>query len=96
MDTELKLNEFKTAYKSLRTGLPWLDFLLLGLLCWIEQWYLQVRTVTEVNRALKEYEDTEIVTPVSPVYTERPSDTSTSLPEMRISAPWYIDEVEDH
>ena len=91
MDTELKLNEFKAAYKSLRTGLPWVDFLLLGLLCWIEQWYIQVRTETEVNRAIKQYEETEIVTPVSPVYTERPSDTSTSLPEMRISAPWYIE-----
>lgn len=96
MDQELKLNEFKALHKALSRGLPWVDHLLLGLLCWIEQWYIQVRTVTEVNRALKEYEDTEILTPVSPVYTERPSETSISLPEMRISAPWYVDEVEDH
>ena len=96
MDTELKLNEFKAIYKSLRTGLLWLDHLLLGLLVAVEQWYIGQRVETEVDRALKEYEDTEIVTPVSPVYTERPSEMSTSLPEMRLTAPWYIDEVEDH
>jgi hypothetical protein len=33
---------------------------------------------------------------VSPVYSESPSETSTSLPEMRLTAPWYIDEVESH
>jgi hypothetical protein len=53
-----------------------------------------VKTVTEVNRAIKDYETIEIVTPVSPVYTEKPSESSTSLPEMRLTAPWYIDEVE--
>ena len=96
MDTELKLNEFKVAYKSLKTGLPWLDHLLHGLLVAVEQWYIGQRVETEVNLAIKEYDDTEIVTPVSPVYTERPSENSTSLPEMRLTAPWYIDEVEDH
>lgn len=96
MDQELKLNEFKVLYKSLKTGLPWLDYLLLGLLCGIEQWYIQLRTLTEVNRAIDEYEKTEVITPVSPVYSESPSETSTSLPEMRLTAPWYIDEVESH
>ena len=96
MDQELKLNEFKVAFTALKTGVPWVDYLLLGLLCGIEQWYIQVRVVTEVNRAIKDYEDIEIVTPVSPVYTEKPSETSTSLPEMRLTAPWYIDEVESH
>jgi hypothetical protein len=28
---------------------------------------------------------------VSPVYTEEPSKTSESLPEMRLTAPWYFD-----
>ena len=96
MDTELKLNEFKALHKALSRGIPWVDHLLLGLLCGIEQWYIQLRTVTEVNRAIKEYEKTEVITPVSPVYTERPSETSKILPEMRLTAPWYIDEVESH
>ena len=96
MDQELKLNEFKAAFTTLKTGVPWVDYLLLGLLCGIEQWYIQLRTVTEVNRAIDEYEKTEVITPVSPVYTERSSETSTSLPEMRLTAPWYIDEVESH
>jgi hypothetical protein len=96
VDQELKLNEFKALYKALSRGISWVDHLWLGLLVGIEQWYIQLRTVTEVDRAIHEYEKTEVITPVSPVYTERPSDTSTSLPEMRISAPWYIDEVESH
>ena len=96
MDQELKLNEFKAIHRTLSWGIPWLDHLLLGLLYEIEQWYLRQKVVTEVDRALKEYEDTEILTPVSPVYSEQYIESSTSLPEMRISAPWYIDEVEDH
>ena len=96
MDQELKLNEFKALYKALSRGIPWVDHLWLGLLVGIEQWYIRLRTVTEVDRAIDEYEKTEVIPPVSPVYTERPSETSTSLPEMRISAPWYIDEVESH
>ena len=96
MDQELKLNEFKALHKALSRGIPWVDHLLLGLLVGIEQWYIRLRTLTEVDRAIDEYEKTEVITPVSPVYTERPSETSTSLPEMRISAPWYIDEVESH
>ena len=96
MDQELKLNEFKAIHRTLSWGIPWLDHLLLGLLYEIEQWYLRQRVVTEVDRALKAYEDTEILTPVSPVYREQYTEASTSLPEMRISAPWYIDEVEDH
>jgi hypothetical protein len=96
VDQELKLNEFKALYKALSRGVPWVDYLLLGLLCGIEQWYIQVKTVTEVNRAIKDYETVEIVTPMPPVYTEKPSETSTSLPEMRLTAPWYIDEVESH
>jgi hypothetical protein len=27
---------------------------------------------------------------VSPIYTEGPSETSVSLPEMRLTAPWYV------
>ena len=95
MDTELKLNEFKAIYKSLRTGLPWLDHLLLGLLVAVERWYIGQRVETEVNRSLKGYEDTELVTPVSPVYSEQYTESSISLPEMRLTAPWYMDEVED-
>lgn len=94
MDQELKLNEFKGIYNLVIRGIPWLDHLLLGLLCWIERWYIKQRGVTEVNRAIKAYEKVEVVDVVPPVYSEKPSETSTSLPEMRLTAPWYIHEVE--
>ena len=94
MDQELKLNEFKALYKSLRRGIPWLDHLLLGLLVAVEQWVIGQRVLTEVNEAIEDYEKMEVVDVVSPVYSEKPSETSTSLPEMRLTAPWYIHEVE--
>lgn len=94
MDQELKLNEFKALYKSLRRGIPWLDHLLLGLLVGIERWFIGQRVLTEVNQAIEDYEEVEVVDVVSPVYSEKPSETSTSLPEMRLTAPWYIHEVE--
>ena len=95
MDQELKLNEFKALHKALSRGIPWLDHLLLGLLVAIERWYIGQQVLTEVNRAIEAYEKVEVVDVVAPVYSEKPSETSTSLPEMRLTAPWYIDEVED-
>ena len=95
MDQELKLNEFKALHKALSRGIPWLDHLILGLLVAIERWYIDQRVVTEVNRAIEAYEKMEVLDVVAPVYSEKPSETSTSLPEMRLTAPWYVHEVED-
>ena len=95
MDQELKLNEFKALHKALSRGIPWLDHLVLGLLVAIERWYIDQRVVTEVDRAIEAYEKVEVVDVVAPVYSEKPSETSTSLPEMRLTAPWYVHEVED-
>ena len=95
MDQELKLNEFKTLHKALSRGIPWLDHLILGLLVAVERWYIGQRVVTEVDRAIESYEKVEVVDVVAPVYSEKPSETSTSLPEMRLTAPWYVHEVED-
>jgi hypothetical protein len=95
VDQELKLNEFKALHKALSRGIPWLDHLLLGLLVAVERWYIDQRVVTEVDRAIEAYEKVEVVDVVAPVYSEKPSETSTSLPEMRLTAPWYVHEVED-
>ena len=95
MDQELKLNEFKALHKALSRGIPWLDHLLLGLLVAIERWYIDQRVVTEVDRAIEAYEKVEVVDVVAPVYSEKPSETTTSHPEMRLTAPWYVHEVED-
>ncbi len=97
MEQELRLNEFKVLYKTWRRGIPWLDHLILGLLIWLERKLIDYRVKTTVDEAIREYETLhEVSMPdmVTPVYTEKPSETSTRLPEMRLTAPWYIDTVD--
>ena len=93
----LKLNEFKAVYEALETGTVWIDHLLLGLLYWLESKVINVRVENEVDEAIKEWETLQgELSPthpndvVPPVYRESPSDTSTRLPEMRLTAPWYV------
>ena len=93
MEQELRLNEFKALYKTWKTKISWIDHLLLGLLVWLETKLIDNRIEVELDEAIKEWEDLLPPAPdyVTPVYTERPSDTSTRLPEMRLTAPWYVD-----
>ena len=91
MGQELKLAEFKALYKAWKKNVVWFDHLLLGLLVWIEQKLIDNRVKTEVDEAIKEWETLQNNDSTSPVYTEKPSDTSTRLPEMRLTAPWYTD-----
>jgi len=78
-------------YRTWRRGVPWIDHLLLGLLVWLEEKLIDARVKAEVDQAIEEYKKIEPPMPdyVTPIYTEKPSDTSTSLPEMRLTAPWY-------
>jgi hypothetical protein len=87
---ELKLAEFKALYKTLKTGTIWVDHLLLGLLYWLEEKLINNRVKVEVDEAIKAVELPSLPDMVSPIYTESPSDTSVSLPEMRLTAPWYV------
>lgn len=93
MEQRLKLNEFRVLYKTWRRGVPWLNHLLLGFLVWLEEKLIDARVKTEIDEAIKEWETLQPPMPdmVTPVYTEKPSDTSTRLPEMRLTAPWYKD-----
>jgi len=95
VEQELKLAEFKALYKTWRTSVPWLDHLLLGFLVWLEKKLIDARVKVEVDEAIKEYETLHPVESVSPIYTEKPSDTSTRLPEMRLRAPWYDDTYDE-
>ncbi len=88
---ELKLAEFKALYKAWKTGAPPLDHLLLSFFVWLEGKLIDQRVKTEVDEAIKEWETLHPVDVVSPIITEKPSDTSTRLPELRITAPWYDD-----
>jgi hypothetical protein len=57
---------------------------------------ISTRVDNVIDQAIEEYEKVEEPLPdcVSPVYTEKLSDTSTRLPEMRLTAPWYTDTKE--
>ena len=91
----LRLNEFKALYKTLKTGTTWVDHLLLGLLYWLEEKLINNRVKVEVDEAIKAIELPPLPDMVSPVYTESPSATSVSLPEMRLTAPWYVSQSDD-
>jgi hypothetical protein len=89
---ELKLNEFHTLYVTWKQSIPWFDHLLLGLLVWIERWVIDNRIKTDLETAIEQFHaEVKKVEPnyVTPIYTETPSESSTSLPEMRLTAPWY-------
>jgi len=89
---ELKLNEFHTLYVTWKQGIPWFDHLLLGLLVWIERWVISNRIQDNLNTEIKKFHE-EVkqveLDYVTPIYTETLSEGSTSLPEMRLTAPWY-------
>lgn len=53
---KLKLNSFKTLYKTYKTNVPVLDFLLLGLLVWIEEAYVDYKIDKEVTDAVNKYQ----------------------------------------
>ena len=86
----LRLNEFKAVYEALETGTVWIDHLLLGFLYWLESKVINVRVQNEVDKAVEEAVLPRLPDMVTPLYTETPSETSTSLPEMRLTAPWYV------
>ena len=99
MGKKLRLNEFKDLYKALKTGVVWLDYLLFSFVYWLEEKVIENRAQQVVDETIARYRATpkewetlyEAPMPdmVTPVYTEQPSKTSTSLPEMRLTAPWY-------
>ena len=88
----LILNEFKTLYRVLKRGLPpWISFLLLGFLVWVEEKTINQRIVNEVDEAIEEYEKVDppqVVLP-PPVYSETGKDF---FDEMRLRGPWKAQE----
>jgi hypothetical protein len=89
---ELKLNEFKSLHKALTENMPeWFSFLVLGLLVWVEEKFIDIKIKTEVDSAIKKYEKVdppEVVIP-PPVYSET---GSGFFDEMRLSSPWMAQE----
>ena len=98
MEHKLRLEEYKTLHRVVSEAFPFLSEFLRGLLFHVEEYVIQHRAVNTVDKAIEEYVKLEsieeVVSMVEPVYTVKPSETSTSLPEMRLTAPWYIEKVE--
>ena len=92
---KLRLNEFKALYEGFKTGVGWVDHLIYSALYFLEELIIKNRVKVEVDEAIKTMETLHSDDMVSPVYTESPSKASTSLPEMRLTAPWYIDSQKD-
>ena len=90
MEQKLRLNEFKTLYKAWSRGIPSWDHLLLAVLYWVEEHYIDVKARNAVDKAIKEVVLPPMPDCVTPVYRESPGEASTSLPEMRLTAPWYV------
>ena len=91
----LRLNEFKELYKALKTGVVWLDYLLFSFVYWLEEKVIENRSQQVVDEALEEVVLPPMPDMVTPVYTEKPVSTSTSLQEMRLTAPWYDDTYDE-
>jgi hypothetical protein len=91
----LRLAEFKALYKAWKTKIPWVDHLLLSVLVFIENVLINNRVKVELDEAIKEWETLQPPSILPPIYTEKPSETSTSLPEMRLTAPWYVETYDE-
>jgi hypothetical protein len=88
----LVLNEFKDAYKALQPYLmkP-LDFLVYGLLVWLQEKVIDYKTTAAVDQAIKEFEQAEVKEP--PLTTGVYSETGSGFfDEMRMTAKYLVDD----
>jgi hypothetical protein len=83
----LKTNDFKRLYELSSSWPQVLRFLWLGFLIYVEERFIDVKTESAVDTAIKEYKDKEASVSVvpEPVYSESGSDF---FDEMRLTAPW--------
>jgi len=88
---ELRLNEFKDLYKAWKKGIPWWDHLLLAVLYWVEEHYIDVKARNAVDKAINEVVLPPMPDSVTPVYTETHGEGSLGVSEVRLTAPWYED-----
>ena len=84
MGKELRVNEFKTLFKRLKQGNPVFDHLLLAVLYWLEQHFINLKTESTVDNAIDDYNQVD-TTPTGvppPIYSEKDG-------EMRLTAPYF-------
>jgi len=87
----LRLNEFKDLYKQLKRGIPWWDHLLFGVLMWLEEHFINLKVESTVDNAIDDYNQVD-TTPTGvppPIYSEKDG-------EMRLTAPYFDENLSDH
>ena len=65
----LHTGHFKQVYKEVKTPLPYVNFLILGLLVWLEQKYLSYTIKANLDSAVKDYHK-QMDTAVTPEVVE--------------------------
>jgi len=81
----LRLIEFKELYRRFKKDVVWFDHLLLAVLVWLEEQFLDLRVETAVSRAVHDYERLEMGTDeeLQPTYSESGTDF---FDEMRLTS----------
>ena len=51
----LHLQDFKKLYKALKTPIPYVNWLILGFLVYLEQKYIHIKVNTEIDNAIDDY-----------------------------------------
>ena len=60
----LHLQDFKQLYKKVRTPIPYVNWLILGFLVYLEQQYIPIKVNTEIDAALDSYQQNDtVITP---------------------------------
>ena len=85
MEPKLRLTEFKELYRRLKRGVIWFDHLLLAVLVWLEEQFLDLKVESTVDEAIQGYEQLESGQNelLEPTYSESGTDF---FDEMRLTS----------
>lgn len=89
---KLKLESFRDLYQACKTPVPAINFIIFSFIFWLEEQYIDYKTKVAIDEAVIDYhhemDKQEKDWKEAAVITETKSETSTQLPELRITAPW--------
>jgi len=85
VEPKLRLAEFKELYRRLKRGVVWFDYLLLAVLVWLEEQFLDLKVESTVDEAIQGYEQLESGQNelLEPTYSESGTDF---FDEMRLTS----------
>ena len=96
---KLRLNGFRNLYKAVKTKHPVINFLIYGVIYWLEEHFIDYKVKTAVDVALIQYKaelPPEPETPwEGPEITETYEDPDIPLPTLRATYKWVEKETKD-